>query len=193
MQRQVFQRLRGVYYNVSSGTPAQVSINTVDSFPDVNAWLKAEVQQAVSNDYVGMRTKFVLEPPAVTALLRAQVTAIADMQYGNPRPVGYCSITLGSPKNQDGTVTVVLTADYPAYRHVLSFLVKYAFTELSLHRLSCTIFNRDEKLAALYKTYGFVEEGRRRKANRVNGEWCNEILLSVLEEEWTAREQSAPQ
>ncbi|GBE85205.1 hypothetical protein SCP_0703910 [Sparassis crispa] len=174
MQRQVFQRLRGVYYNVSSGTPAQVSINTVDSFPDVNAWLKAEVQQAVSNDYVGMRTKFVLEPPAVTALLRAQ-------HY------------LGQPEDQDGTVTVVLTADYPAYGDVLSFLVKFAFTELSLHRLSCTIFNGDEKLAALYKACGFVEEGRRRKANRVNGEWCDEILLSILEEEWTAREHSAAQ
>jgi len=39
----------------------------------------------------------------------------------------------------------------------------------------------------IYHTRGFVEEGRRRKSNWVDGRWTDIIYMGILEDEWEAR------
>lgn len=66
-------------------------------------------------------------------------------------------------------------------------IVDYAFREMGLHRLQLevAVFN----LAGIraYEKAGFVQEGRRRASVWHDGQWYDELLMSVLHNEWAAR------
>ncbi|TFK40592.1 acyl-CoA N-acyltransferase [Crucibulum laeve] len=50
---------------------------------------------------------------------------------------------------------------------VTRFLVNYAFKNLAVHRISLGVFDSNAGAMKLYKKIGFIEEGRKRKANAV--------------------------
>ena len=69
----------------------------------------------------------------------------------------------------------------------LDLLLAYAFDHLGLHRveLQYVAFNRRAREA--YDKCGFVEEGRRREAVFIRGEWVDSVMMSILDREWRAR------
>lgn len=65
-------------------------------------------------------------------------------------------------------------------------LVRYAFAELGLHRVQLGVWSFNTRALAAYERAGFVAEGRRREVVFHDGHWYDEVLLSVLEDEWWA-------
>jgi RimJ/RimL family protein N-acetyltransferase len=63
-------------------------------------------------------------------------------------------------------------------------LLRYAFTELNLYRLSLTVFSYNTRAIRSYEKAGFVVEGRQRQALRRDGRHHDLIFMGVLREEW---------
>lgn len=63
-------------------------------------------------------------------------------------------------------------------------MVGHAFETLGLHRIALTVFAFNERAKRSYEACGFSVEGRAREAIRRDGQWWDEILMSILESEW---------
>ncbi len=63
-------------------------------------------------------------------------------------------------------------------------MLRYAFRELNLHRVSLTVFEYNPRAIRCYQKAGFVEEGRLRGwLNREGRRW-DMIHMGILREEW---------
>ena len=71
-------------------------------------------------------------------------------------------------------------ADVDAMRIILRF----AFTELNLRRVSLDVFEYNPRAIASYRKVGFVEEGRLRRFLHRDGRRWDLIFMGMLREEW---------
>ena len=64
----------------------------------------------------------------------------------------------------------------------------YAFGGLGLHRLSLDVFSINPRAEHVYSGAGFVREGVLRDAILLpDGSYCDDVLMSILEDEWRVR------
>ena len=66
-------------------------------------------------------------------------------------------------------------------------MVEHAFTRLALHRVALTVFEFNVRALRTYRKCGFFEEGRARQAIFRDGQYWDEIHMSILLDEWEAR------
>ncbi|KAI0917428.1 hypothetical protein AcW1_007375 [Taiwanofungus camphoratus] len=162
----------------------------------LSLWNDPSLRRSITNEYISSH--------AINALQAGPTPMFsANIEYNYPREnqfppdhfvdIGCCSIASTNMKNRDGTLTLLLsprtdelTSPGTEGREAIKYLTAFAFKSLGLHRLSVTVFDGDEDIVALYKLCGFVEEGRRRRSNWIDGEWHHEVLLGILEDEWVA-------
>lgn len=69
----------------------------------------------------------------------------------------------------------------------LSLLLSFAFEELDLYRVTAVVPADNEGAMRLFQKFGFMEEVRRRKALRRDGQLWDIIVFGLLNAEW--REQ----
>lgn len=69
---------------------------------------------------------------------------------------------------------------------VVALLLRYAFDELNLHRLSLSVFAYNERAQAVYRRAGFRQEGTWREALLRDGQRYDMLLMGILEHEWRA-------
>lgn len=74
---------------------------------------------------------------------------------------------------------------------VLAWTLAWAFQKAGLHRVELEYLGWNERVRPLYERAGFVEEGRRRKCYFKDGEWWDEILMGILDEEWKRQSLTA--
>lgn len=67
-------------------------------------------------------------------------------------------------------------------------MVGYGFREMGLHRIQLTVFSFNAAGIGAYRKAGFVEEGRYRESVLHDGRWYDEVLMSILDHEWAARQ-----
>ena len=67
---------------------------------------------------------------------------------------------------------------------VLSMLLRYAFDELNLYRLTALIPENNLPAESLFKGFGFVEEVRRRQALERDSRRWDLLQFGLLAEEW---------
>ncbi|MFK3937575.1 GNAT family N-acetyltransferase [Alkalihalobacillus sp. NPDC078783] len=60
----------------------------------------------------------------------------------------------------------------------------FAFEELKLNRLQLEVYSHNLRGYYAYKKAGFVEEGRLRQSLYMNGTYSDEIIMSVLRDEY---------
>ncbi|MFD7158544.1 GNAT family N-acetyltransferase [Kribbella sp. NPDC059898] len=63
-------------------------------------------------------------------------------------------------------------------------IVGYGIEELGLHRISLGVYAFNPRAQRAYEKAGFKREGVLRDALRWDGEWVDEIVMSVLATEW---------
>jgi RimJ/RimL family protein N-acetyltransferase len=66
-------------------------------------------------------------------------------------------------------------------------MVAHGFTRLALHRIGLSVFEFNARAIRAYEKCGFVVEGRARQAIFRDGRFWDEIHMSILLEEWQAR------
>lgn len=89
---------------------------------------------------------------------------------------GNCWIHLGIGSAEDRRKGYGLQA--------LGMLVRFAFAELNLFRVSARVPGYNEAAIALLKKFGFVEEVRRRQALDRDGRRWDLIVFGLLKDEW---------
>jgi RimJ/RimL family protein N-acetyltransferase len=60
-------------------------------------------------------------------------------------------------------------------------MLDHAFGALGLHRVALFVFEFNERAIRAYKRCGFVVEGRSRESIHRDGQWWDELAMSVLE------------
>ena len=65
-------------------------------------------------------------------------------------------------------------------------LLRYAFTTLNLNRVELGVFAFNERAVRTYEKCGFVREGVRRQWAFINGRYTDELVYSVLANEYFA-------
>jgi len=74
----------------------------------------------------------------------------------------------------------------------LGLLVRYAFLELNLYRLTAIIPEYNQPARNLFTKTGFVEEVRRRQALTRDGRRWDECQYGLLTNEWNSRDMEKP-
>jgi RimJ/RimL family protein N-acetyltransferase len=69
-------------------------------------------------------------------------------------------------------------------QQALSLLVDFAFRHNNMHRVGLEVLADDERAVGCYLKVGFVEEGRLRKRDWVNGAYHDVMVMGILDEEW---------
>lgn len=62
--------------------------------------------------------------------------------------------------------------------------IKFGFEEIKLHRIELEVFSFNERAYRAYRRAGFVEEGRLREAEIIDGKYCDVIVMGILREEY---------
>ena len=68
-------------------------------------------------------------------------------------------------------------------------MLAHAFRRLALHRVALTVFEFNTRAIRAYEKCGFVVEGRARQAIFRDGRFWDEIHMSILLDEWEARQR----
>jgi RimJ/RimL family protein N-acetyltransferase len=66
----------------------------------------------------------------------------------------------------------------------LRLLLRFAFAELNLFRVSADVAEYNEGAIALMKKFGFTEEVRRRQSLERNGRRWDLLVFGLLKDEW---------
>jgi RimJ/RimL family protein N-acetyltransferase len=69
----------------------------------------------------------------------------------------------------------------------MNIILRFAFTELNLHRVSLTVFEYNPRAVRSYEKCGFKVEGRAREFFQREGRRWDLIHMGVLREEWQAQ------
>ena len=66
----------------------------------------------------------------------------------------------------------------------LTLLLRFAFTELNLHRIMANFIPSNERSGAVLERLGFIVEGRAKDYLRINGVWQEHVLTSLTNPAW---------
>ena len=108
------------------------------------------------------------------------------------RLVGTCAFSQLDAEN-GSTLYHITIGEADAWGHgygteATQLMLAHAFKQLSLHRVALTVFEFNTRAIRAYEKCGFVIEGRARQAIFRNGRFWDEIHMSILLDEWEARQ-----
>lgn len=83
----------------------------------------------------------------------------------------------------------VRTANRGLGRMLLEHVLSRAFVHHRAHRLWLDVFETNTRARRVYEAYGFRDEGAMREAVLRDGEYHTLVLMSLLDREYTARQQ----
>lgn len=66
----------------------------------------------------------------------------------------------------------------------MKVLLRYAFTEVNLHRVSLGVFDYNARAIKAYEKAGFILEGRMREAMHRDRKYWDILFMGVLRDEW---------
>jgi len=104
------------------------------------------------------------------------------------RLVGFAELAWISWTNASGFIRLGIGASADQRqgygREALSLLLRYAFDELNLYRLTALLPEYNLPALELFKSFGFVEEVRRRQALERDSRRWDLLQFGLLAEEW---------
>lgn len=69
-------------------------------------------------------------------------------------------------------------------------LLGFAFDTLGLHKVELRLNPGNKRALACYRKCGFKLEGKKREQTYHHGEYCDELIMSVLKKEWERRKSN---
>ncbi len=116
------------------------------------------------------------------------LVAVVIPPEGSEKILGLLSLTI-NPKfrlRHRGELAIMVHGDYQGQgigSRLFAKAIDIADNWLMLERLDLTVIAGNERALGLYKKFGFVEEGRIRKAVIVNGKYVDEIIMGRLKKD----------
>lgn len=150
-------------------------------------WSDVEVASLTSNEppmpFTLEETKAYFDDPDRREGVARFVVEVAGEVVGN------CS--LHSIDKHNRTCEVGISLGKPHWgkgygQAAVRLLVEFAFAHHNMHRVGLEVLADDARAVGCYRKVGFVEEGRVRGRDWVNGAYHDVLLMGILEEEWRA-------
>jgi RimJ/RimL family protein N-acetyltransferase len=69
----------------------------------------------------------------------------------------------------------------------MNLILDFAFRNLNLNRVELNTFAFNKRALKCYLKVGFKEVGRRRNARFINGQYCDDIVMDILRDEWLVK------
>jgi RimJ/RimL family protein N-acetyltransferase len=105
-----------------------------------------------------------------------------------PRWVGTVGLHDSNMRLKMGTLDVWVSPSYEQGQgyggDATLIMLNYAFNELGFQRVGLEVYAPNVKAAGLYRKLGFVEEGRLRRTYFYKGEYYDQLIMSMLAEEF---------
>jgi len=103
--------------------------------------------------------------------------------------IGHGEILAIDRANRSAVLGRILVGDPEARskgtgRQIVRQLVRIAFQDLSLHRVSLRVYDFNEAAIRCYEKAGFKREGLQRDVHRMGGQYWSVYTMSILQEEW---------
>ena len=101
--------------------------------------------------------------------------------------VGHVGLFGTTVKDRGAEVGIMLLRPYLGQGYgtdAMRLMVGFGFRELGLHRIELNVYAYNVRAIASYRKVGFVEEGRQREAIHHDGQWHDNMQMSILEQEW---------
>lgn len=108
--------------------------------------------------------------------------------------MGFCNLWGANLKNRSAMLGILLGKPYWGHgfgSEALALLLDYAFTELNFHRVELGVFAFNQRAIHVYQKVGFREAGRRRQTLFRAGQWHDEVIMDLLQDEYLATRGSA--
>jgi RimJ/RimL family protein N-acetyltransferase len=106
------------------------------------------------------------------------------------RYIGHVGLDTVDMRHRDASVGIVIgdlaSQDNGYGRDAIVTVLRFAFETLGLHRVQIECHATNDRANHLYRSIGFTEVGRRRDAVFTRGEFVDEYVLDMLEDEWRA-------
>ncbi len=120
---------------------------------------------------------------------------IESRDHASPSiPIGNCSIRVDW-KNRVGNVGVMIGEKEHWGKgygtEAMKLLVDYGFGTLGMHRMELETFDFNERAIKSYIKAGFKEEGHRRQAHYIDGQYNDVLFMGILYDEWRERRTRA--
>jgi RimJ/RimL family protein N-acetyltransferase len=75
-------------------------------------------------------------------------------------------------------------------RQAVQLIKQYCFEQLRFHRLWLDVYADNDRAIHLYRSEGFVEEGKLREIRKDGDQYRSMFLFSILENEWKAQNRA---
>jgi RimJ/RimL family protein N-acetyltransferase len=103
--------------------------------------------------------------------------------------IGHISLSKIDRKNKSARIGKVLVGDKNIRSQgigqlMVKEILKIAFEELKLHRVSLGVFDFNKSAIACYEKVGFKKEGLLRDCRKIGNEYWSLWEMSILENEW---------
>lgn len=70
----------------------------------------------------------------------------------------------------------------------MQLMCRHVFDDLNLHRLWLRVFQTNQRAIRSYEKAGFVQEGRMREAQYLEGKYVDVLIMSILHSDWRNRD-----
>jgi RimJ/RimL family protein N-acetyltransferase len=134
-----------------------------------------------------------MRPDEIRRFFEARVAgtgslAMAIHLRGSDRLIGTCAFSQLDGDNGSALFHITIGErdcwDSGYGTEATALMLEHAFGTLGLHRVALAVFAFNERAIRSYRKVGFVVEGRSRQAIWRDGRFCDEIQMSILEDEW---------
>ena len=101
-------------------------------------------------------------------------------------------IRLDNVNRQDWRASMAIGIYNPALlgrgfgTEAINLLLRHAFGDMGLHRIGIRVLAYNKRAIRAYEKCGFVVEGRERETAYVNGSWHDDIMMGLLDREFSA-------
>jgi len=111
---------------------------------------------------------------------------VAD-EDGDPEPVGEVAFAWVHQEGERGALMYWVAPEHQGNSYVTEaseLFLDYAFRECGFHKVSARVLVSNEPSAHTLEKLGFEQEGRRREAAVVDGEYEDMFTYGLLDREW---------
>jgi RimJ/RimL family protein N-acetyltransferase len=109
--------------------------------------------------------------------------------------IGDCGLHFFASEPRQTEVGITLSPSHQRQGYAteaLHAVLDYLFIKLSKHRMFASVDPRNSAAIALLERIGMRKEAHFIKSQWVKDEWVDDVILALLEREWSARARIAP-
>lgn len=117
---------------------------------------------------------------------------VRTAQLKDATPIGYVTIMNFNKRDpmcrhRNGMLGITIMGPYQRKGfggEMINWMLDWAFRRQNLHRVELGCWSVNTNAMQLYRSLGFVEEGRDREAIIVDRKWADVVRFAILEHEW---------